>query len=736
MNYNADKPIKTGAEDLLGRSFFSKQLAKALYECDASDGLVIGLFGEWGSGKTSVLNMTMNEIKNMGEESENEPLIVTFSPWNYSDKDNLTKLIFHRLITRIEGQDNQAEKKELGKKLKKYVNILDELTRLPVLGDGLALISVISHVLAAVLKVFGRDWVNKLLEVPDLDKAKEDLETILKESNQKIIVVIDDIDRLTNSQIRDIFHLAKQVGNFPNIVYILSMDREIVCRALKEIHNIDGHEYLEKIIQIPFEIPKISKNKVHKYLFNQLDKIINDTSNDTIIDNSYWGRVFVNCVSPYIDNLRDINRLTNIFKFKYRALYQEVSVEDMIGITTLEVLEPKLYKWIYNNKDILCNSVRYNISRNKGTRVEYRERFYNEFKGININPDKSIRCVSTLFPAFAKEIDEYQGVYQSNVESKKKMKICDDEKFDIYFRHDLDSVEVSRSTIKDCLFRFNEEELGKIFGEINQDGNIVYFLEEVQSLVDDIPYERISLIVSVIFSSQWNFKGEVNAGIFTRTAYEMAIDLVEILLHRIKSEQERFELLYSMLKEMDKNRVGAIAIILYRIKLFYERKSEEVNTKAIITLEHLQELENMYMLNIRRVIETETISDIECFNVVFHLWEKLNEEAAREYFNQVAENNISMLKLVCTLATRWEGTSGGGWRLEAREYEKYISKETIYNGIKKLDKNDLLEFTDVEKLKLASFTLNYQINGIEVITEEQVQELVEQWERNGIIAEN
>ena len=204
------------------------------------------------------------------------------------------------MITRIEGQDNQAEKKELGKKLKKYVNILDELTRLPVLGDGLALISVISHVLAAVLKVFGRDWVNKLLEVPDLDKAKEDLETILKESNQKIIVVIDDIDRLTNSQIRDIFHLAKQVGNFPNIVYILSMDREIVCRALKEIHNIDGHEYLEKIIQIPFEIPKISKNKVHKYLFNQLDKIINDTSNDTIIDNSYWGRVFVNCVSPYI----------------------------------------------------------------------------------------------------------------------------------------------------------------------------------------------------------------------------------------------------------------------------------------------------------------------------------------------------------------------------------------------------------------------------------------------------
>ena len=80
MNYNADKPIKTEEEDLLGRSFFSKQLAKALYECDASDGLVIGLFGEWGSGKTSVLNMTMNEVKKLGRDDEKKPVIMKFSP--------------------------------------------------------------------------------------------------------------------------------------------------------------------------------------------------------------------------------------------------------------------------------------------------------------------------------------------------------------------------------------------------------------------------------------------------------------------------------------------------------------------------------------------------------------------------------------------------------------------------------------------------------------------------------
>lgn len=726
MSYNTDKPIKTGAEDLLGRVFFSKQLAKALYECDANDGLVIGLFGEWGSGKTSVLNMTMNEIKNMAKEFENKPLIVTFSPWNYSDKDNLISLFFRNLINNLDTPSNNKIKTKIGKVLTDYADYLDALSVLSPLGG------ILVNILKPIIKTQGTN----LMEVPNLDSTKEKLETILKESNQKIIVVIDDIDRLTNSQIRDIFHLAKQVGNFPNIVYILSMDREIVCRALKEIHNIDGHEYLEKIIQIPFEIPKISKSKVHKYLFNQLDKIINDTSNDTIIDDSYWERVFVNCVSPYIDNLRDINRLTNIFKFKYRALYQEVSVEDMIGITTLEVLEPKLYKWIYNHKDVLCNSIRYNISRNNGTRAEYRERFYNEFKGININPDKSIRCVSTLFPAFAKEIDEYQGVYQSNAESKKKMKICDDEKFDIYFRYDLDSVEVSRSTIKDCLFRFNEEELGAIVEKINQDGNVVYFLEEVQSLIDDIPYERISLIASVVLCAQWKFKGETDAGLFTKTAYVLAIDLVEELLCRIRVEQERFELLYSILNDMDKNRIGAIAIILDRIKLFYERNSEEVNTKAIISLEQLQELENMYMLNIRGVIETELISNIVEFRFAFFLWEKLSKEETLEYFNKIARSNINILKFISTLATRWHGTGEKGWRIESSDYEEYIPKDEVYNKIKNLKKSDLSEFTDIEKIKLASFILNYQMNDIYPVNEEKAQELVEQWELSGIIVEN
>ena len=726
MNYNADKPIKTGAEDLLGRSFFSKQLAKALYECDARDGLVIGLFGEWGSGKTSVLNMTMNEIKNMGEESENKPLIVTFSPWNYSDKDNLISLFFRNLINNLDTTSNNKIKRKIGKVLTDYADCLDALAVLSPLGG------ILVNILKPIIKTQGTN----LMEVPNLDSTKEKLETILKESNQKIIVVIDDIERLTNSQIRDIFHLAKQVGNFPNIVYILSMDREIVCRALQEIHNIDGHEYLEKIIQVPFEIPQMSKGKVQDYLLNQLNQIVNEKSNDIMIGSNYWDGVLNHCVTPYVNNLRDVNRLINIFKFKYEALYQEVSVEDMIGITTLEVLEPKLYKWIYNHKDILCKKVEDKTFRNKAISVGYRERFYDEFKGINIDLDKSIQCISTMFPVFAKEVNEYQGVYQSNAESKKKMRICDEERFDIYFRHDLDSVEISRGIIKGCLVSFDKEELDTAIERINKNENIIYFLEEVKALIDEIPDKRINLIVSVILSSQWKFEDETTAGIFTRTAYDMAIDLVEMLLHRIKTEQERFELLYSILKKINRNQVGAIAIILGRIKLFYEENWELVDTKALISLEQLQKLEEIYMLNIKLITETEVISNIVEFRFAFFLWEKLNKEETLEYFTKISRSNVNTLKFICALAIRWRGTGGKGWRFETSNYEQYISKDEIYNGIKRLNENNLAEFTDIEKIKLATFTLNYQMKDIYPANEEKSKELVEQWERNGIIVED
>ena len=120
MNYSTDRPIDTEEQDLLGRSFFSKQLGKAIYEYNEKDGLVIGLFGKWGTGKTSIINMATNEINKLAVNDDNKPMIMKFSPWNYSDRDNLISLFFRSLKNKINVQDNEELKKKVGKALNDY----------------------------------------------------------------------------------------------------------------------------------------------------------------------------------------------------------------------------------------------------------------------------------------------------------------------------------------------------------------------------------------------------------------------------------------------------------------------------------------------------------------------------------------------------------------------------------------------------------------------------------------
>lgn len=102
MKYSVDQPINDKEDDLLGRKTFSEYLGKAIYEHDQKAGLVIGLYGKWGTGKTSVINMTENVIKKLAKKDKNEPLIIKFAPWSYSDKDDLISLFFQSLRNKIE----------------------------------------------------------------------------------------------------------------------------------------------------------------------------------------------------------------------------------------------------------------------------------------------------------------------------------------------------------------------------------------------------------------------------------------------------------------------------------------------------------------------------------------------------------------------------------------------------------------------------------------------------------
>ena len=432
MTYSSDKPISKITEDLLGRAPFSLQLAKAINNYNENSGLVIGIYGGWGTGKTSIINMIEKEILNFEDD---KTIFIRFSPWNYSDKDNLIRLFFESLKIKL----NIHHKKIIDTAINNYLDALDILTLIP--GFNHTIVGIIIK----FFKLFRKN--NESL---DLEVSKKSLEKQLLDINKKIIVVIDDLDRLTNIQIRETFQLVKQVADFPNLIYILSMDREVVARALTEVQNIDGNDYLEKIVQIPFEIPKIGKDKLQNILNSKIKKIIESNSDKIEININYWSKVYFKCIEPYINTIRDVNRVINTFQFRFPVLKQETCFEDLFVITVLEVLDPKLYKWIRENKSFLLSQ-----SYSTDDFEAVNKQINDEFIKLNIDVDRAKKILSVLFPLFEKKINKYFYDLESNKNIRSRMGIAHTNRFELYFKFNLEEIKISRNIIRDCIYKFD-----------------------------------------------------------------------------------------------------------------------------------------------------------------------------------------------------------------------------------------------------------------------------------------
>ena len=718
MNYNSDKPIKSSEQDLLGRTTFSKQLGEAIYKYDGKDGLVLGVFGKWGTGKTSILNMVVNEINYLSKSDAERPIIVNFSPWNYTDKDNLISLFFRILKNKLDMDKYEEIRKEIGKALTDYSDALDALSLVPLVGSGLA----------AILKTLAKAQGAELTKDVDIDQTKENLETVLSAINQKIIVIIDDIDRLTNTQIRDIFQLVKQVGNFPNIIYVLSMDRDVVCRALESVHNIDGADYLEKIVQIPFEIPVLLKPRLRELFLTKLEKIVKAISDNPKINQSYWSEVFTNCIEPYIETLRDVNRVINTFQFRYKILYEETAFEDMVALTTIEVLEPQLYQWIGRNKDLLCSKSHLSISDIFREQSDYRTSICEELKGLGINPDMGIKFLSTIFPVFADDIGERDYSYTER-KIRGTMRVAQEERFDSYFMFDLDGLPVSRYIINNCINKLEFNDLNSIITKINNEGKLEYFIDELHSLVDTIPYERLSLLVTVLLYEQHNFSNDRSFYMFPTD--DKAESLVYDILNRINNENERYNLIKNVLDNINKEQLGTIAEYINKINLSHRRLAEnDVNKeKQLINLEHLKDIEVLYVTKINKITQSQSILDVRKFHIAFDLWESFDKDRARTYLKNSLSDNTNVLKFICAIA--YDGISSNGdiyWYFPLEKYLTCISKEIIYKIVQEFDKQQLDDiFTLEDQIKLASFLLNYESSNHHNVSEEEAMKLVNDW---------
>lgn len=289
-----DLPIEDKEKDKLNFSPFAQKVAKGIKNYKQNETFIISIEGKWGSGKTSLMNLIENEIKDDVE-------IMHFNPWLLTDIRQVINLFFDELIKVLSyGSFKVKLNENIKKDIKTLANIL--------LPDNI-------NIDMGLIKL-GYKPKDALLKNDDsLEKIKSRINIYLKNLDKKIVIIVDDIDRLTDEETEFIFRLTKGIADFDNLIYILLYDKGIVAKSLQTFKKEDGEKYLEKIVQYSLPVPKPHRLTLNKLLFQKIDEIIENLKkegNQIFFDRDKWSIVIYEVLTKHILTVRDINSIINI----------------------------------------------------------------------------------------------------------------------------------------------------------------------------------------------------------------------------------------------------------------------------------------------------------------------------------------------------------------------------------------------------------------------------------------
>jgi predicted KAP-like P-loop ATPase len=155
------------------------------------------------------------------------------------------------------------------------------------------------------------------------------------------VIVVDDIDRLTDPEIRDVMRLVRLVGDFPNTTYVLAYASDAVAQALAgDKGPRAGQAYLEKIVQVTHAVPAIDPEQLSTLLLGRVEGALAGLSYE--LDRGHWSSIYMGS-QPYFRTLRDVLRYANAVRSPAKGLVAELDIADILGLEALRIFEPRVW---------------------------------------------------------------------------------------------------------------------------------------------------------------------------------------------------------------------------------------------------------------------------------------------------------------------------------------------------------------------------------------------------------
>jgi len=375
---DGDRPINRLADDRLGFGPVAQYLARAIVDQAAKDGLVFGVEGRWGSGKSTLINLTIEALKQHGPSA---PEVIAFSPWLVGDRDGLLKTLFDELATAAVKIDplekpeqidvaagrwealipkqlrpdphtrlKQKEKlkRDLGDRLKTFGNLAGTMGKLAKAAGALGLTG--ADLAGSAIEKSGQA-ARSFFEGAPLAKRKQELVEALRLLSRRIIVFVDDLDRLEPSEASEVLRLIRAVADFPNVIYVLSYDADVLAQTLKQAVQIDdGRAFLEKIVQVSFKVPQPEAFDLRRWFESEVWSIfaseLRSDSSSNLNSRARLSYAIDTHGGRYLQTARDVIRVLNLLRLHAVPVRDRIDLADMVWLQLVRVGNPDLYTWI------------------------------------------------------------------------------------------------------------------------------------------------------------------------------------------------------------------------------------------------------------------------------------------------------------------------------------------------------------------------------------------------------
>ena len=258
-----DVPIAKSDEEALGLSNYANVLQEFIASCDTP--ITVALQGDWGSGKTSLMNLIRESL----DKDKQRYRTVWFNTWQYAQFDSSDTLALSMMSYFIDSLAPTGS--SAAKAAKSLLNVARALAvgGASVIGQADTVKTVITEAQDGAV---GTDPSRALTDL------KGRITKIVQETAEdKVVVFIDDIDRLVPVKAIELLEALKIFLDIDRCVYVIACDYSVVVTGLKEKFGVDegglqGKSFFDKIIQVPFKMP-VRRYEVGEYLESLLEKI-------------------------------------------------------------------------------------------------------------------------------------------------------------------------------------------------------------------------------------------------------------------------------------------------------------------------------------------------------------------------------------------------------------------------------------------------------------------------------